>query len=597
MTPEKVRRYSIAAALLTFLPVFVILRLFVLLTNPEQVAAIEANRVLYSVSNPLVESPRGEIVDRWGNLLAGNRTMYEVGVDLRSVENPETIAQTLDIVLDLDYADVFTKASIPYSQNAVYAVLAGAVPPEKIEEIQRIWNMMDSMYSNSKNANAPSLEGLTWRPRLQRSYPEEDLASNLLGFVTRYGQGYYGVEGYYDNLLQSQAKRIQVPLNPNLAEERRPVSAGASLVLTIDRSIQSRMEEVLDDAIDTSGSDSGTIVVIDPKTGELLALATTPRFDLNNYDTFFTLFSPETPFNRGVSYSYEPGSVYKVLTMAAAFDSGAVDQETVFIDTGVFEFGGVPVYNWNRGAWGPQTMLGCLQHSLNVCLAWVASEVGTGDFYRYMRAFGIGRVTGIDLAGEAAGRLKIPGDADWYDADLATNAFGQGVSATPVQMASAITALANGGKIMAPHIVRSMVNRGYQQDTELRVVSTPIRPETARLLTQILAESLEIESSNALVTGYRVAGKTGTAEIPTEFGYTSSQTNASFVGWGPVDDPRFLVYIWLEKPTVSPWGSEVAAPVFKTAVEELVVLMDIPPDDIRLQLSSSAMTADVMGNE
>jgi cell division protein FtsI/penicillin-binding protein 2 len=232
-------------------------------------------------------------------------------------------------------------------------------------------------------------------------------------------------------------------------------------------------------------------------------------------------------------------------------------------------------------------MLGCMQHSLNVCLAWIATELGTEDFYRYMQVFGIGRLTGIDLAGEVTGRLKAPGDGDWYPADLGTNSFGQGVAATPIQMAAAVSAVANQGKLMAPQIVHSVVNEGHQHDIEQRVVGMPIKPETARTLTEMLARSLEVESSNALVTGYRVAGKTGTAEIPTPFGYTTNATNASFVGWGPVDDPRFLIYVWLEKPASSPWGSEVAAPLFQRAVEKLVVLINLPPDDIRQELNGN----------
>jgi cell division protein FtsI/penicillin-binding protein 2 len=228
-----------------------------------------------------------------------------------------------------------------------------------------------------------------------------------------------------------------------------------------------------------------------------------------------------------------------------------------------------------------------LRHSLNVCLAWVATQLGPNDFYRYLQAFGIGHLTGVDLSGEAVGRLKVPGDNDWYAADLGTNSFGQGVAATPIQMATAVSAIANEGVMMAPQIVRSVVNGGYQHNIEQRMIGMPIKAETAKTLTQMLAVSLETESSDALVEGYRVAGKTGTAEIPTPFGYTSNATNASFVGWGPVDDPQFLVYVWLEKPQSSPWGSVVAAPIFRRAVEKLVVLLNIPPDDVRRRLTST----------
>ena len=317
-----------------------------------------------------------------------------------------------------------------------------------------------------------------------------------------------------------------------------------------------------------------------------MALATTSRLNLNEYWRYNEFFSNETPFDSGTSRIYEPGSVYKVFTMSSALDSGKVTPDTVFVDTGVIEVGGTYIYNWNSGAWGPQDMRGCMAHSLNVCLAWVATQMGPSLFYEYMAKFGIGHLTGVDLANEVPGRLKMPGDSDWYAADLGTNAFGQGVAVTPVQIASAITALANGGKIVAPHAVRSIVNEGYQHDIEQRVVSQPISPETAETITEMLARSLETESSDALVDGYRLAGKTGTAEIPTPFGYTSNVTNASFVGWGPVDDPQFLIYVWLEKPLSSPWGSVVAAPVFKEAVEELVVLIDLPPDDVRRQLNA-----------
>ena len=336
---------------------------------------------------------------------------------------------------------------------------------------------------------------------------------------------------------------------------------------------------------------------MNPKTGEIMALATTLRIDLNDYWEHMGVFSDGIPFNRGVSEAYEPGSVFKVITMASALDSGAVTPDTVFVDTGMIEIGGTYIYNWNMGGWGPQTMLGCMQHSLNVCLAHVATLMGPGTFYRYLQAFGLGRLTGVDMAGETPGRLKVPGDSDWYAADLGTNAFGQGVSVSPVQIASAISAVANGGAIVTPHIVRSVVTADFQHDIDQAVVSRPISAETAHTLTEMLAQSLEIESSDALVTGYRVAGKTGTAEIPTPFGYTTSETNASFVGWGPVDDPQFLVYIWLEKPTASPWGSVVAAPVFRQAVEKLVVLIDLPPDDIRHQLSAANQSAASLNGE
>ncbi|HEX2981709.1 MAG TPA: penicillin-binding transpeptidase domain-containing protein [Anaerolineaceae bacterium] len=242
------------------------------------------------------------------------------------------------------------------------------------------------------------------------------------------------------------------------------------------------------------------------------------------------------------------------------------------------------MHNWDGGAWGQQDMVGCMKHSLNVCLAWIANELGPAKFYEYIQSFGIGHRTGIDLAGEVTFPLRLPGDGQWILMDLGTNSFGQGLAVTPIQMIMAIGSVANDGKMMAPHILRATVDNGRQYNTTPQVVGTPITAETARTLTQMLTRSLEEESSDALVAGYHLAGKTGTAEIPSEYGYTSNVTNASFVGWGPSDDPKFIVYVWLEKPTADIWGSVVAAPLFRDITTDLVVLMDLPPDDVRQQL-------------
>jgi len=587
MNTESTWRYTFLATLYSLMAIFIIGQLVRIQTNPEQVEHFLGQAKIYEADLRPIQPARGLLYDRWGRLLAGNITVYEVGVELAQVRNPHSIALTLNVVLGLDYAQVLDAASQEVSPEAVYVVLADYVSQEKIELLERYSTELENSTSRKKGEEPPSLQGLIYKPHLQRSYPEKRLASNVLGFVNREGLGYYGVEAKFNELIAGKTMEVWMPRDPNLALELPEIPVGASIILTIDRAIQAEIEAILDAAVEANGADSGTIVVANPQTGEILAMATTPRLDLNEYWQYAEVFKGSTPFNRAISQAYEPGSVYKVLTMAAALDAGAVTPETIFLDVGVIEVGGIYIYNWNSAAWGPQDMQGCLQHSLNVCLAWVATQLGTKNFYDYMRAFGIGRLTGVDLSGEVTGRLKIPGDTDWYEADLGTNSFGQGVAVTPLQMVMAVSAIANEGKLVAPRIVRSFIDKGNQYDTETRIVGMPIKPETARTLSEILARSLEEEASTALVEGYRVAGKTGTAEIPTPYGYSLSATNASFVGWGPMDDPRFLVYIWLEKPTSSPWGSVVAAPVFHDIVERLVVLMDIPPDDVRREILAS----------
>lgn len=581
---DSFRRFSMLGIIMLVLPILIVL----------QLVRIQVDQGFRDKMLPVIEQrqnefrriipARGQIYDRWGNILASNKTVYQVGIELRYVRNPQTIAQTLSAVLGVDYDFVLQEASKKPTEKEIHRQIKDYVTQEQVDKLQLLKDQMEEAFGSSRSPDVPSLRGVVYSTHLARTYPEKTLGSNMLGFVSQDNIGFFGVESQYHSLLSGVSKNVFIPLNPVESRPAIVIPQGASLILTFDRAVQRAMEELADQALIETGAQSATIIVLDPKTGEIMAMATTPRLDLNEYQRYGEVFTNGTPFNRAVSQTYEPGSVYKVLTMAAGLDAGAVTPETIFVDTGVVEIGGTRIYNWNMGAWGPQDMQGCMGHSLNVCLASVAIKLGPERFYQYMKAFGVGRMAGIDLAGEAAGRLKIPGDADWYDAELGVNAFGQGVAVTPLQLAAAISAVANEGKMMAPHVVRSVVDDGHQNDIEIRVNAMPIKAETAATLTEMLARSLEVESSVALVTGYRIAGKTGTAEIPTALGYTSNLTNASFAGWGPIDDPRFLVYIWLEKPTSSPWGSEVAAPLFRKVVEKLVVLINLPPDEVRLKL-------------
>jgi cell division protein FtsI/penicillin-binding protein 2 len=586
-------RFNLLAILFLLAGAMIIIQLVRLQFSPERSEFVSLGDQ-YSRTLHIFYPPRGDIYDRWGRLLAGSTLVYEVGTQVDNVENPDTIAFALSKVLsghpEYDYAgysnDIFSVIHRAEISGTAYVQLADFVTPEELSQLQD-WAQN---YANLPNVDygesgRPSLDGLVYRPRLQRYYPENELAANVMGFVNREGKGMFGVEAEFNDLLAGAPQSVWMSLDPYQVSEIPQLKAGADLVLTIDREIQAAAEDVLNKALDDSGADGGVILVMDPNTGEMLAIASTPRLNPNEFWNYANVFKDSTPFNRAVSQDYEPGSVFKVLTMAAALDDGAVTPDTEFVDTGSIQIGGITIHNWDWGAWGPQNMQGCLAHSLNVCLTWVATELGAGQFYKYMQNFGFGRTTGIDLAGEAPGRLKLPGDTDWFEAELGTNSFGQGIAVTPIQMVMAISSVANGkGEMMMPHVMRSMVRDGFQYTPTPQVIGKPISEETAHTLTELLARSLEGESSDALIDGYRVAGKTGTAEIATPTGYSTSETNASFVGWGPVNDPRFLVYVWLEKPQSSPWGSIVAAPVFRDMVERLVVLMDIPPDDVSQSL-------------
>lgn len=568
-------RSSIVVAGLVVAALAVIVQIIRIQTS-EQAEVFLSQGDRYAGEFQMFYPERGEIYDRNGHLLAGNRTVYEVGVSLREIESPEAMASALSATLGLTYDEIYRKL-IESPETWEYVVIQDYVAVEAVDKLKTLVEQLD-------DADDPRLSGLAFKPHLQRSYPENALASNVLGFVTRDGRGYFGIEEKYNDLLAGNPVQVWVPSDPNKATEIPRVPNGTTLVLTINRDLQARVEAILDQSLSEYGAKNGTIIVMDPRNGEILAMAATPRMDLNNYGNYFTLYDNGSQYNRSIGMTYEPGSVLKVLTMAAALDSGTVRPDTTFIDTGVIEVGGISILNWNRDAWGEQNMTGCLQHSLNVCLAWLSSQMGTQTFYGYMDRFGIGHPTGVDLSGEAPGRLKRPGDGDWYPVDLGTNSFGQGIAVTPLQMLMAASAIANEGKMATPHVLYSMLRDGHQYNVPSQYAGSPISVETARTLNEMLAVSLEQESSLALLPGYRLAGKTGTAQIPTEYGYDASQTNASFVGWGPADDPQFIIYVWLETPSTSIWASETASPVFSKVAEQAVILLNIPPDVVRNQL-------------
>ncbi len=565
-------RYLTVAIIITVIGIAVLVQIIRIQSSPEVAGVTGQGSYIWKTFYPA----RGEIYDRYGHLLAGNKTVYEVGVDLTANPDVEDISLAAQMVLGMDPGKAMTKMTTAPA-GTQYIILKDYVPTDQAEQLIKLQETA-SAASGGRN-----LDAMHFKAHLMRSYPEKDLASNLLGFVTEDNHGYLGVEEKYDNILAGIPETVLVPADPRRATEYPKIPPGQTIILTIDRAIQASIEEILDNALVSTGSESGTIVVMDPHTGEILGMSSTPRMDLNEYTKISEIFPGETPFDRAISQAYEPGSVAKIFTMGAALDAGKVKPETIYLDRGVIRVGGNDIHNWDGGAWGYQDMTGCLAHSLNVCLAWISTEMGNDLFYSYMQRFGLGHPTGIDLAGEVPGRLKLPGDTDWYPVDLGTNAFGQGEAITPIQMVMGASAFANDGKMVYPHILLGQVQDGHQSNMTTQVVGTPVSAKTAHTLSEMLANSLESESSDAILEGYRIAGKTGTAQIPTPDGYDPVDINASFIGWGPVDDPRFLVYVWLEKPQTNRAASVVAAPIFRDVIERLVVLMDIPPDVVRLQ--------------
>jgi len=573
------RSWTLTAAL-ALAGFLIILQIIRIQSSPEA-ATFREQSAQFAQTMQTFYPQRGEIYDRNGHLLAGNKTVYEIGVDLRSVKDKHAVALAVGVELGLNPDNLYSLMANP-DNNLTYLILANYVDEDKALALKQIKLNADQQTSAGGQS---SLAGLEFTPHPQRTYPEGSLAANVIGFVSREGRGYFGVEEKYNDLLAGTPIQVRVPTDPNQAVDIPQVPNGTTLVLTLNRDLQAATEQILDAAISKYGAQGGTIAIMDPRNGEILAIASTPRMDLNQFWNYASIYQNASEYDLAVSTPYEPGSVLKILTMAAALDNNTVTPATTFLDTGSFLIGGVTIKNWNDQAWGLQDMLGCIQNSLNVCMSWIASQMGSQNFYGYMNRFGMGHLTGIDLADEAAGRLKVPGDTDWSPSDLGTNSFGQGVAATPIQIMMSASAIANNGRMVTPHVLYAMVRDGRQFNVPAQYAGSPISANTAHTLNQMLATSIENEASLASVPGYRIAGKTGTAQIPAPGGYDPTLTNASFIGWGPIDDPRFMIYVWLESPSASIWGSETAAPVFAQVAQKAILMLDIPPDKIRQQIA------------
>ncbi|NLX37001.1 MAG: penicillin-binding protein 2 [Chloroflexi bacterium] len=409
----------------------------------------------------------------------------------------------------------------------------------------------------------------------QRVYPNGELAAHVLGYVDLYdGKGMYGLEQRYLGLLTGREGEMQGVRNPWGYTYRAtlggstPVQDGPDLRLTLDRNVQYAAERILAQAMLEIGAESGNLLVMEPSTGAVLAMAKRPTYNPSTYWQGV----PVAWFNNDlVSMPYEPGSVIKAMTVAAALQEGAIQPNSVYLDEGSIEIGGRPIYNADGQAYGRRSITEMLAYSLNVGAANVAANLGPTSFYQTMRAFGFGEATGIDLAAEAAGVLRVPSQADWSMADFGRNAFGQGFSATPIQVATAFAALANDGMRMRPYLVAEIRGAYRTEMIQPQPVKQVVSPLVAQQTTELLADATELGMREALVDGYRIAGKSGTSSIAMgDAGYENDEVITSYVGYGPLPEPRWVILVKFDKPKVKKWGLESAAPEFRRMFEFLV---------------------------
>lgn len=525
---------------------------------------IARDQVLRHRAAPQVRPPqqalRGTIRDRNGYLLAVDTTEYTLGVSANLVSDPQALAAKVAPLVGRPEEELVQA----FRSNDRYVPIASTLP----------YTVGQSLI----NLDEPAL---VVEPVVKRAYPNGPLAAHVLGFVNAAGEG-YGLERTLADWLEGHVSPIA---EGTVAEEVKlgarpfaPTREGVDVILTLDRNVQFMAEQELQAAVEEYGAEGGTIIVMDPFTGDVLAMANWPSYDPNEYATT----PPERFVNPAIAKQYEPGSVFKPITVAGALDSGAISPNVVYRDTGVIEVGGRLIRNWDGGSRGIITLSEILGYSVNTATAWINVQLGVERFVEYVKAFGFGQPTGLGLGEEAKGYVKEPGDGLWHPSDLGTNAFGQGIAVTPIQMIDAYTAFLNDGAVVQPRLVKAVIDRGRVREMEVRVRSRPVSPETAQLMHELLVKAVKIGIPNARIEGYQVGGKSGTAEVPIPGGYHPTDTIASFIGFAPADAPRFLILVKLDKPKgLYRWGSQSAAPTFQRLARRLLTYWNVPPDEWR----------------
>lgn len=520
---------------------------------------------LFQYGASITLSPgRGEIRTADGFPIAGNKISYLVYANPKQVKDKDKTALALSEVLKVGLAT--TSANL--RKELFWVPIAHEVDPKLKDKLEEL-----------------NLTGIGFEKEYTRFYPEASMAAQLVGFVGKdengRNKGYFGIEGYYDRLLKGKegiaiqihdafGKPILAKINPT-----SPQIEGSSLILSIERPIQFLAEKKLKDAVEKYGAASGMVGIMDPKTGNILAMASYPSFDPKKYQDYQASLY-KNPF---ISDRYEPGSTFKPIVMSSAFEEGVVKPATKCpVCGGPVEIGGYEIHTWNNKYYKDTNMVEVIQHSDNTGMVYVSQKLGLDKMLSYLDKFGIGDLTNIDLQGETAPGLK-PRDS-WYKVDLATASFGQGISVTAIELLSAISAIANNGKRMQPRVVTAIETpNGEVKKIQPKMLGRPISETTAKIMTELMVNAVNKgEASWTRLKGYRVAGKTGTASIPIQGHYDPNQTITSFVGFAPANDPKFVMLVVLHKPTTSIYGSETAAPIFFNIAKDIFSFYNIAPN-------------------
>lgn len=515
---------------------------------------------------PLV-SRRGTIFDRAGRELAVSLRVSSVFAQPAAIANPRETARTLAPILHQPARELQARLST----DKPFVWLQRQLEPHQAEAIGDL-----------------GLKGIGLVPESRRYYPRQDLASHVLGSVGLDDRGLEGVEHLYDELLGGKPQFVvaQQDALGRLVfrqEEPEPKIPIFDVFLTIDEVLQYIAERELARAVERCGAKAGTALILDPATGEILALANQPTFDPNHYKAA----SSAAKRNRAATDYLEPGSIFKVILAAGAIEEGVVSPtDLLYGENGSIEVSGTTIRDHGRYGW--LTVRQVLAQSSNVGAIKLGQKLGKSLYYHYMSAFGFGNLTGVDLPGETPGLIRRP--KGWSALSLPVLSLGQEVSVTAVQFAAAFAAVANGGSLMRPHVVRSLRTQDgtVVRNVEPAVVRRVISESTARTLLEMLTSVVEEGTGkDAAVPGYRVSGKTGTAQKvdPATGRYSHRKVVASFVGAIPADAPRLVILVMIDEPETLRWGGSIAAPTFREIARDAVKYLKMPPSpsqDVRL---------------
>lgn len=518
--------------------------------------------IAQSANSLTLPARRGDILSSDNFSLATNKISYLLYANPKVIKDKEEYIDTLSKLLSISESSISSRLN-----NNLYWI-----------------KIADNLDMKQKNmVEGLKLIGLGFQENSTRYYPESSMAAQLVGFVGKDNKsepkGYFGIEGYYDAQLAGRDGKLYTlhdalgnTIINDIREEKK--RNGRNIMLSLDRVIQFAVDKRLKEGIEKYQAEGGSVIILESLTGKVLAMSSYPKFDPQKYYEYDNIVYK----NPVITNLYEPGSTFKVLVMAGAIDKGAVKADTKCSNCdGAVQIGEYSIRTWNDKYYPASTMTEVIQHSDNTGMVFVGQKLGFSPLLSYLKNFGIGELTGIDLQGEISGNIKD--ESEWYPIDEATVAFGQGISVTPIQLISAVNVIANGGLYIKPHTIEKIIEEnGKVIDIMPEVKRRVISQTTAKVITEMMVNAVEKgEAKWTKLPDYKIAGKTGTAQIPIAGHYDPEKTITSFVGFFPADEPKITMLVVVDRPKAKIYGSETAAPIFFNIAKDLVTYYNIPP--------------------